>query len=663
MMSIKNLLLTVCTVLFFNGIAEAQTYGESLTVQLEATVQSSPPRITLSWPSDINATSYQVFRKSTSAVSWGPILSTLTASDTQYIDNAVGIDTVYQYKVVMNPGAASVKYGYLSSGIDVRANSSHGIAILVVEDSFITNPVFENAIQQLSLDLELDGWFPKLSYVHRSDAVTDVKAKITNLYNEDPISTKLLILLGNVPVPYSGNINPDGHTDHQGAWPTDNYYADMDGNWTDVSVNNSTASNPRNINIPGDRKFDQSNIPTDLELATGRIDLSDMPDFSLNEESLLLKYMEKLHRFKTANLIVSEKALVDDEFTGYAEGFSQNGYRNFSTLVGRNNIVKDDYFTQTSYATSTSGAYKWSFGCGGGWYSGAGGIGATSNFATDSLSAVFTMLFGSYFGDWNYSNAFLRAPLAQGNTLTNCWAGRPNWHFYDMAMGEHIGYSGLLSQNNSSTYFGSSLGGGMSRLVSMNLMGEPSLREQYLTAPTNLHISTLVKVSTLSWQAGASETGYNIYRRLSGTTEFVKLNTTPITDTTYTDNSLTATGIVYYYVKAVERRTTASGAYDNESLAARDSTLSYSNVGIDETNQSIAFNVYPNPVTDKLHVSCRGGMEESIHYQLFNMLGVTVMEGAIKGTDATIPMMKLNAGVYFLQLSHNDGKVLKIIKQ
>ena len=30
MMSIKNLLLTVCTVLFFNGIAEAQTYGELL---------------------------------------------------------------------------------------------------------------------------------------------------------------------------------------------------------------------------------------------------------------------------------------------------------------------------------------------------------------------------------------------------------------------------------------------------------------------------------------------------------------------------------------------------------------------------------------------------------------------------------------------------------
>jgi hypothetical protein len=31
----------------------------------------------------------------------------------------------------------------------------------------------------------------------------------------------------------------------------------------------------------------------------------------------------------------------------------------------------------------------------------------------------FTMLFGSYFGDWDSQDNFLRAPLAQGLTLTN----------------------------------------------------------------------------------------------------------------------------------------------------------------------------------------------------------------------------------------------------
>mgnify|MGYP000013517969 CR=1 FL=1 len=30
-------------------------------------------------------------------------------------------------------------------------------------------------------------------------------------------------------MPYSGNIYPDGHTDHRGAWPADTYYGDIDG--------------------------------------------------------------------------------------------------------------------------------------------------------------------------------------------------------------------------------------------------------------------------------------------------------------------------------------------------------------------------------------------------------------------------------------------------
>jgi hypothetical protein len=43
------------------------------------------------------------------------------------------------------------------------------------------------------------------------------------------------VLIGNVPVPYSGDLNPDGHSDHDGAWPTDTYYAEMNGTWTDAS--------------------------------------------------------------------------------------------------------------------------------------------------------------------------------------------------------------------------------------------------------------------------------------------------------------------------------------------------------------------------------------------------------------------------------------------
>jgi hypothetical protein len=61
---------------------------------------------------------------------------------------------------------------------------------------------------------------------------------------------------GHVPVPYSGNFNLDGHDYHFGAWPADVFYGDMDGVWTDSSVTQTIASDPRNWNVPGDGKFD-----------------------------------------------------------------------------------------------------------------------------------------------------------------------------------------------------------------------------------------------------------------------------------------------------------------------------------------------------------------------------------------------------------------------
>ena len=65
-----------------------------------------------------------------------------------------------------------------------------------------------------------------------------------------------VLLIGHVPVQYSGNMYPDGHIDHQGVWPADTYYADMDGEWTDISVNETSASRPENHNVPEDGRFD-----------------------------------------------------------------------------------------------------------------------------------------------------------------------------------------------------------------------------------------------------------------------------------------------------------------------------------------------------------------------------------------------------------------------
>src|SRR5690606_22255701 len=125
------------------------------------------------------------------------------------------------------------------------------------------------------------------------------------------------------------------------------------------------------------------------------------------------------------------RALIDDNFPSMAEGFSASGWMSFSPLCHPDSIVTTDYRT-----TMASESHLWSYGCGAGSYTSCNGIGNSSNFATDSLLSVFTMLFGSYFGDWDSpSNNFLRMPLGNGTTLANCWSGRPFWFFHHMAMG------------------------------------------------------------------------------------------------------------------------------------------------------------------------------------------------------------------------------------
>jgi hypothetical protein len=265
------------------------------------------------------------------------------------------------------------------------------------------------------------------------------------------------------------------------------------------------------------------------------------------------------------------------------------------------------------------------------------------------------MLFGSYFGDWDNSDAFLRAPLGQGNTLTNCWAGRPNWHFYHMAMGDNIGYSTRLTQNNSSLYFGSTLTG-LNRMVTINLMGDPSLRMHYIPQPTSLNSVSGGASTMLSWSAGGAEIGYNVYRRYSDSTDFVKLNSSLITATNYTDLTLPLAGTVYYYVKAVELKTTPSGSYYNESLAARDSAEV--SVGFGCVIPKLNVGIYPNPSNGQFIVQLsETGTNATI--KIFNAFGENVYAKANVNASTEHISLPVEAGVYYLSISTTAGTITR----
>ena len=536
--------------------ARAQVSAD-LAVEVSATVQKTPsPNITLTWPAKSTATGYTIYRKQFTDTSWGNPIATPTGTATSYADTNVSVGATYEYQVVREGGVGG--YGYLATGIEVSLDEFRGKVILLVDSTFATPLAAELA--QLEQDLAGDGWIVLRHDVSRADSVVNIKQIILNEYARDPANVRSVFLFGHVPVPYAGAIAPDGHGSHYGAWPADMYYGDIDGVWTDTQNYDSTVAG-RQHNVAGDGKFDQSSAPSAIDLEVGRVDLGNMPAFApKTEQDLLQQYLGKDHNFRHGLITAQPRGLIDDNF-GYfgGEAFGSSGWRNFASFFGASNVQALDWFT-----TLATQSYLWAYGCGGGGYTGASGVGSTSNFAATDTQVVFTMLFGSFFGDWDVSNNFLRAPLATTTYgLTDAWAGRPPWYFHHMAIGETAGYSARVTQNNSGLYW---YAWGPS--VHVALMGDPTLRMHVVMPPSNLNATPSGGKASLSWTASPDTVaGYNVYRSPSPGGPFTRLNGTLVTGTTFLDSAVSsaAAGTYTYMVRAVELETSASGSYFNAS--------------------------------------------------------------------------------------------------
>ncbi len=544
-------------VLVLISIFAKATISTELSVQLQAEISENPTQITLNWKIEPGVTGYSIYKADNAQSNrWGNPIISLTSEDSTWTDTNISVGTLYEYRIVRT--GTRTGYGYIATGIKVPAIESRGTLALIVDNTFADYLALE--IDQLILDLTGDGWYVVRQDVNRTDSVSVVKSYIYNIQAAHP-NLKSVYLLGHVPVPYSGNVYPDGHGDHRGAWPADGYYGYTNVEWTDQSVNNTTANDPRNHNVPGDGKFDNQLFnPAPVDFQIGRVDLSNLPAFALPEEDLLKNYLNKAHLFKHGDIPVIEQALIDDNFKNFSEGFAANGYRNFSPMVGYQNIHDVDYFTSMEQEN-----YLLSFACGPGSYTSAGGVGTTNNFANTFLDGIFTVMLGSYFGDWDSQDNFLRAALGSGNILTNMWAGRPHYYFHHMAMGETIGFGVETTMNNiTGEYFPV---GSYGAYIHMALMGDPTLRLHPVKTPFNLNAIAAPNQSGdvfVNWQASPDTAviGYNLYRSNANDGIYQRVNLNPITATNYIDPCV-PTGSYSYMLRAIKLQTSASGSYYN----------------------------------------------------------------------------------------------------
>jgi PKD repeat protein len=557
-----GILLGIC---FF---AEAQQTPLGITVQVQATAQTSPPSVTLHWPQDPNAIQYSIYRKSKNATGWTTNLGMATSADSTFTDLTVQVGEAWEYRIIKTASGYNGQ-GYCFVGIEKPAQDYYGKLLLVVDTTFAAG--LSSELTRLENDLWGDGWQVVRINVDRNDSVPNVKTRIQNEWLADPTRVRSVFLLGHVPVPYAGDLNPDAHPDHKGAWPADVYYAEMNGAWTDQTVNNSSAARQQNRNVPGDGKFDNSIIPGDVELEVGRVDFANMPAFSVGEEALLRRYLEKDHAWRMKQFSVADSGVVDDNF-GYfgGESFATSGWRNMAPLVGSENAYAGDFRTELNAHDRL-----WAYACGGGWYQGASGVGSSTDFAGDSLRAVFTMIFGSYHGDWDSDDNFMRASLAtKGHILSCAWAGRPNWHFQHMGVGEPIGNSARVTQNNFSLY----PTGYSGRNVHIALMGDPSVRLHVCAPPSNLTIqlSNSGNAHELNWTASPDQVlGYAIFRQDTIGGRYWRIGQVGMNSTTYADSCMLS-GTYRYMVRAEELRMGPSGSYFNLSQGLMDSIVNAS---------------------------------------------------------------------------------------
>lgn len=667
----QKIYLLLSFILISTTVSKAQNIKDS-SFLLSATSNSLKNTILISWTTT-DATGYQISRKTTETDNWGTPLATISAVNSFYLDSTALKGLVYEYRVAKVKGNSIRAIGYVASGIEVALNH-YRKNILILVDSSTYNNIDSNAWKTLKNDYYMDGYGVTLMLVSEYSKPPAIKTKISTWSNVNRNLNKQCLLVGRVPVAYSGtmltnttDLPPDAHPDHGGAWPTDLYYAEFDGAWTDFLTMTTNITRAANLNNPGDGKFDPHFIPDNIDIQIGRIDFRMLPAQGISDFKMVENYLRKLHQFKIAAVKVPNKAFISDNFN-YLGGEMpmRSGWNNASCMVGKNNITSTGNYFDSCKANS----YLYANVMGGGSFTNCSGVGASNQFA-DSIRAVFNVMFGSYFGDWNTQDNFLRSCLAsKGLTLTNVWAHRPHWYFHQMAMGMQIGHSVIIAQNNLTDfslkygYIGSFGGNYLDRRISMNLMGDPTLRMHYFDGAKNLNSNKTNsnKNVVLTWTASSEPgvVGYHVYRTSRNGGVYYPITTAPLNALTFTDLN-PYNGTNYYVVKAIKLETSNTGTYYNSSLGvmAIVSGVVGTNTMLEE-NKTLSLSIYPNPASTQFTIET----EINSLINIFDLQGRLMFTGLNKNTNIQINTSNWAKGIYIVNCSNGGvSKTEKLIIQ
>jgi hypothetical protein len=652
----KRLFLLFLVTVLLNSLAMAQL-AKNQVVRVQAIAQENGT-ITLLWPAENYAGTFDIYKRTNPALeSWGLPIASLPGNQNSYNDASVKKGEAFEYQIIKRVGSTIDALGYIFAG-NAWPEPKQFDGIILLIDSNYKIPL-QAEIAQLSSNLTKESYWVYQMFAGRNETPANVKKRLEDFYNAAKIKPACLFIIGHVPVPYAGNYSsngaappPDGHVEgsgnHTGAWPADVYYGIFDGEFTDDWVNLTTGAQARNHNVPGDGKFDQTKLPGNAALEVGRIDFFNMPAFGKTDTLLTKNYLQRNHAWRNAQWKITERALIDNNFSGF--NLASTGYANFASIIGSDSTFDNrDYFT-----AQKSGGYLWSYGCGAGSFTSCNGIGNTNSFVNDSFDNVFTILAGSFFGDWDVQNNFLRAPLA-AKSLASFWGGIPKWYVHHMALGERIGKGAKITQNNSGFYFTGNFNASANSMH-IALMGDPTLTIRNLPPLQNLQAISENKQVKLYWNSAALNQQYAVYVVDTVKHVYNRVNEQIITDTFYTDVNNHYSGNYLYAVKPIRLETTASGSFYKVGGAAF-ARVNHVNALPIVKDYLASWSVYPNPSNTAQSISLEVVLanQTQLSFHLFDAQGkeiwfspeATNFAGKKEYTFTNLPV---KAGVYFMQL-------------
>ena len=652
----------------FSGSALYSQVAKSQTIPVEVKVHNEG--LNFNFPSSSPTSTYNIFYRPlfkqgstfntlTTGIAGNSVLFEVKSSND--IHQITKENNPYEYIFTKTENSSTTALGYTISGVKYNPSVNRKHVILLIDSSYLI--VLNQELDQLVEDLYFMGWQVSKVYAGRNESAETVKERLKKHHYSQIKTPETLFIIGHVPVPYSGYFSsqgtkypPDGHAEgsgnHTGAWPADCYYGDFEGIWTDRNVTCTTGSQTRHHNIPKDGKFDQSVIPSDVVLEIGRADFFNMSAFSNNDTLLTRQYLNRIHDWRLGKIKMEKRALIDNNFSGL--NLASTGYQNLPCFVGLDSVFDDrDYFT-----AQKQGSYLWSYGCGAGSYTSCNGIGNTTDFvkAKDSFQNAFTILAGSYFGDFDVKNSLLKAPLLTGSL--NCfWGGIPKWYVHHMALGSNIGFGAMITMNNTTEYFNGQFNGS-DRGVFISLMGDPTI-----TLAPPQPISNLTATSTngkvqFNWAASSDAHFYEVYLLdTSNKTGHIKnLRKKDFTSQSpnFTDDENWSSGDYEYLVCAVRLDTSGAGTYYNRS---KFTSVKVNHLNSNHSLSKNTLKIYPNPSSGIVHLE--GFPTEK--YSISNIQGQLLKEVKVNEivNDLELNLEDLKPGLYWISVCNQTQTLTK----